>query len=48
MEEILGVKFAKAVFKDSGSKERAKIGILRRVLSEPFSSRKVKTLVNYE
>jgi hypothetical protein len=48
IEEILGVKFAKTVFKDPGSKERTKIGILRRVLSDPFSSRKVKMLVNDE
>jgi len=48
IEEILGVKFARTNFKDPGSKERAKIGILRRVLSDPFSPQKVKTLVNIE
>ncbi len=42
----MGTKFAETVFKDPSSKERTKIGILRRVLSGPFSSRKVKTLVN--
>jgi hypothetical protein len=48
IEEILGTRFAKTVFKDPGSKERTKIGILRRVLSDPFSSRKTKNLVNLE
>jgi hypothetical protein len=48
IEKILGVKFARTNFKDPGSKERAKIGILRRVLDDPFSSQKVKTLVNAE
>ena len=46
IEEILGAKFARTIFKDPGSKERAKIGILRRVLGDPFSSQKVKMLVN--
>ncbi len=48
IEKILGVKFARTNFKDPGSKERAMIGILRRVLSGPFSSQKVKALVNAE
>jgi hypothetical protein len=48
IEEILGAKFARTIFKDPGSKERAKIGILRPVLSDPFSSQNVKTLVNNE
>jgi hypothetical protein len=29
IEEILGARFARTIFKDPGSKERAKIGILR-------------------
>jgi hypothetical protein len=48
IEEILGAKFARTIFKDPGSKERAKIGILRRVLGDPSSSQKTKMLVSNE
>jgi hypothetical protein len=48
IEVFLGFKFERTIFKDPGSKARAKIGILRRVLSDPFFIRKVKTLVNAE
>jgi hypothetical protein len=48
IEEILEAKFARTIFKDPGSKERAKIGILRRVLGDPSSSQKVKMLVYNE